>query len=67
MLVELNPQLYGPFVVYEKRGKVLYVQVLRAIYGMLELALFWYRKLCGGLEGNRFKFNPYDHYTANKQ
>jgi hypothetical protein len=26
-------------VVYEKRGKVLYVRVLRAIYGMLEAAL----------------------------
>ncbi len=50
MLVELNPQLYGPYVVYEKRGKVLYVQLLRAIYGMLELALLCYRKLCGRLE-----------------
>ena len=45
MLVEINPQLYGPHVVYEKRGKVLYVQVLRAIYGMLVLAILWYKKL----------------------
>jgi hypothetical protein len=38
MLVELNPMLYGPCVAYEKTRKVLYVQVLRAIYGMLEAA-----------------------------
>ena len=45
MLVELNPQLYGLYVVYEKRGKVLYVHVLRALYGMLKAALLWYKKL----------------------
>jgi hypothetical protein len=58
MLVEINPQLYGPHLVYEKGRKVLYVQVLRAIYGMLESALLWYRTLCSGLEGTGFKFNP---------
>ena len=41
MLVEINPTLYGPHVVYEKRGKVLYVHVLRALYGMLKAALLW--------------------------
>ena len=43
MLVELNPELYGPYVVYERnrRNKVLYVQVMRAIYGMLEAAIIW--------------------------
>ena len=39
MLVKLNPELYGPYVVYEKNRKVLYVQVIRAIYGMLEATL----------------------------
>ena len=31
LLVQLAPDVYGPFVVYEKGRKVLYVQVLRAI------------------------------------
>jgi hypothetical protein len=46
MLVELNPELHGPYVVYERniRNKVLYVQVMRAIYGMLEAAILWYKK-----------------------
>lgn len=43
MLVGLSPELYGPYVVYERTRKVLYVQVLRAIYGMLEAALLWYK------------------------
>ena len=32
MLIQLDPQLYGPHDVYEKERKVLYVQVLQAIY-----------------------------------
>jgi hypothetical protein len=66
MLVEINTQLYGPHVVYEKRGKVIYVQVLWAIYGMLELALLQYKLFCGGLEKTGFKFNSYDPCTANQ-
>jgi hypothetical protein len=34
VLVKLNPELYGPYVVYEKNRKVLYIQLMRAIYGM---------------------------------
>jgi hypothetical protein len=45
MLVQLDPKLYGPFVVYEKGRKVLYVWVLNAIYGMLIASLLWYGKL----------------------
>ena len=32
LLVKLNPKLYGKYVVYENGRKVLYVQVLCAIY-----------------------------------
>ena len=58
MIVQLNPALYGPFVVYEKGKKVLYVQVLRAIYGMLESSLLWYMRFRDDLEKQGFKFNP---------
>jgi hypothetical protein len=67
MLVEINPQLYGPYVVYEKSRKVLYVRVLRAIYGMLEAALLWYKKFRHELEQEEFIFNPYDPCVANRQ
>jgi hypothetical protein len=66
MLTQLNPELYGPHVVYEKGKQVLYVQVLRAIYGMLQASLLWYNKFRKDLEGYGFKFNPYDPCVANK-
>ena len=44
MLVKLDPTLYGPYIVFEKGEKVLYVRVLKAIYGMLQAALLWYQK-----------------------
>jgi hypothetical protein len=66
MLVQLCPEIYGPYVVFEKGMKVLYVQVLRAIYGMLQAALLWYNKFKKDLEGQGFKFNPYDPCVANR-
>ena len=65
MLVQLNPELYGLAVVYEKNRNVLYVQVLRGIYGMLQSALLWYKKFHRELEAEGFKFNPYDPCVAN--
>ena len=44
MLVELAPEEYGPFVVIENGKKVLYVRILKALYGMLAAALLWYKK-----------------------
>ena len=65
-LIQIDPELYGPHVVFEKGRRVLYVQVLRAIYGMLQSALLWYKKFRTDLEENGFKFNPYDPCVANK-
>ena len=44
LLVQLDPNLYGDYVVYENGKKVLYMEVLMALYGMLEAALMWYEK-----------------------
>ena len=50
-----------------KNGKrVIYVLILKAIYGMLQASLLWYRKLRQDLEAVGFKFNPYDQCIANK-
>ena len=43
LLVEIDPETYSPFVVYEKGCPVLYVVVLKAIYGMLIASLLWYK------------------------
>jgi hypothetical protein len=67
MLVDINPELYGPAVVLENRKRVLYVEVLKAIYGMLEAALLWYKTFRKDLEDIGFIFNPYDPCVANKK
>ena len=54
-------------MVYETRRKVLYVQVLRAVYGMLEAALLWYKKFRLKLEQEGFKFNPYGPCVPNRE
>jgi len=66
LLVDMSPEIYGPYVVLEKGRKVLYVRVLRALYGMLSAALRWYQKFRKDLEGIGFKFNPYDPCVANR-
>ena len=60
MMVQLDLDKYGPGVVFEKGKKVVYVQVLRAIYEMLQAALLWYSKFRDDLEWKGFKFNPYN-------
>jgi hypothetical protein len=66
MLVDINPELYGPAVVLENRKKVIYVEVLKAIYGMLEAALLWYKTFRKDLEDVGSVFNPYNPCVANK-
>ena len=45
---------------------MLYVQVLRALYGMLIAALLWYKQFRSDLENIGFTFNPYDPCVANR-
>ncbi len=66
LLVDISPEVYGPYVVTDKHKRVLYVQVLRGLYGMLVAALLWYTDFKKDLEGNGYLFNPYDPCVANK-
>ena len=67
LMVEMDPEIYGPYVVYENGSKMIYVQVLRALYGMLVAALLWYKKLKSDLEELGYEFNPYDVCVTNKK
>jgi hypothetical protein len=66
LMVELAPELYGPYVVFENGKRVLYLQVLRALYGMLIAALLWYKMFRKDLEQIGFEFNSYDPCVANR-
>ena len=65
MLLELDPK-YEEFVVYEKGQKILYVHILRAIYGMLMSGLLYYKKFKKAIEGRGYVLNDYDPCVANK-
>ena len=66
ILIKLAPEVYKKFVILENGKKVLHVQVLKALYGMLVAALLWYKRLRDDLEEIGFVFNPYDPCVANR-
>ena len=66
MLLELDSETYIKHVVFENGKKVIYVVVLRAIYGMLVSSLLFHNKFCGNLENIGFEFNPYNPCVANR-
>jgi hypothetical protein len=57
---------YKEFVTMEGGKKVLYLQLLRALYGCVKSALLWYELFSSTLEGMGFTLNPYDNCVANK-
>jgi hypothetical protein len=67
LLVQAAPEVYADFVVYENGEKVIYNEVLRALYGMLVASLLWYKDFRRDLEKLGFVFNPYDPCVANRQ
>ena len=67
LLVRLKPELYGPYIWYTKKEvPMLYVQIEKALYGMLRTALLFYRKVRADLEDMGFEVNPYDPCVANR-
>ena len=65
MLVRMDPKTYFPNVVYKKGKKVLYIEVLKAIYGMLQSYILSYINMRKYLDTDGFKFNSYDPCVAN--
>ena len=51
----------------EQGQPILYVKALKAIYGLLESALLFYKKLRRDITDIGFKVNPYDPCMANMQ
>ena len=57
---------YIPFVTVEGGIKVLYVRLIKAIYGCVQSALLWYKMFHQHLKHLGFVINPYDPCVANK-
>ena len=64
--MEIAPEVYRDYVVIKHGQVVIYLELLKALYGMLQSALLFYRKLRRDLEGVGFTVNPYDPCVANK-
>jgi hypothetical protein len=66
MLVKLDPQLYRKYIRDENGKSVLYVELLKALYGTLKAALLFWKLLSSKLVSWGFEINPYDWCVANK-
>jgi hypothetical protein len=57
---------YTKYVCYENGKKVLYLKLLKALYGCVQSALLWYELFSTTLQASGFELNPYDTCVANK-
>ena len=65
-LVQLDPDLYGPYVTKDKKGhSVLYAQIKNALYGIMRAALLYYQRFVRDISSIGFVINPYDPCVAN--
>jgi hypothetical protein len=65
MLVRMDPKLYRKYVRDENGKSVLYVELLKALYGTLRAALLFWKLLSSKLILWGFIINPYDWCVAN--
>jgi hypothetical protein len=66
ILVKINPEMYKDYVVHEGKNKVLYVEMLKALYGMMIASILYYKKFRKDIEEIGFVVNPYDICVANR-
>jgi hypothetical protein len=57
---------YEKFVTIENGKKVLYLRLLKALYGCVRSALLWYELFSSTLQEMGFELNSYDPCVANK-
>jgi len=53
-------------VISEGRDKAIYVNMLKALYGMLVASILYYKKFQKDIERIGYEINPYDMCVANK-
>ena len=66
LLVKVDPKMYRKYVQMEKGKTVLYMELKKALYGSLKVALLFWRKLTAELKKWCFMVNPYDWCVMNK-
>ena len=62
----VNALKYNPYVVVENNEKVIYLRLIKAMYGTLTAPLLWYKLFARTLIDLGFQINRYDPCVANK-
>jgi hypothetical protein len=66
LMVKVAPNLYRKYISVDANGSaILYIKMQKAIYGLLRIALLFYKKLVSDLESTGFKVNPFNPCIAN--
>lgn len=66
-MVQVAPEIYSKYIIYNNKGEtMLYVRLLKALYGIIRAAILFYEKFLNDIEGISFEVNPYDPCVANK-
>ena len=66
LLTKLEPLTYARYVGKVNNSPILYVRMMKALYGMLTSALLFYKQFKNDIEEIGFHINPYDTCVANK-
>jgi len=66
LLLEIDSAIYEPCVTIEHSERVMYVELLKALFGTLRAARLFWEKLTAKLKEWGFTMNPYDSCIANK-
>ena len=60
LLIDIDPHVYQNFVKYKDKKKVIYVEMKKALYGMLQSSLLYYKKFRTDLKRIGFIIKPYN-------
>jgi Reverse transcriptase (RNA-dependent DNA polymerase) len=66
LLIKIDAEMYEPYVTYEGKEKVMYVELLKALYGTMRAARLFWEKLRAKLLEEGYVPNPYDYCVVNK-
>ena len=66
LLAKCDPPKYQPYLAMEHGKPVLYVELVKALYGTIRAALIFWRKFTKQITEWGFTMNPYDWCVANK-
>ena len=66
LLMEIDYEMYSPYVAHKGKELVMYVELLKALYRILRAACLFWEKLSVQLKEWGFEENPYDPCIINK-